>query len=120
MRSAIAYAPRRGVFGRVGAGSASIYLGSLAIVAFIYSNPIVLAATAAAVAIAGLRAGAARALAAAARWGATLGVLVVVVNAITAQRGDTILVRGWHLPLLGQIDVSGEAVSYTHLTLPTN
>ena len=111
MRSALAYAPRRGVFGRVGAGSASLYLGSLALVAFLYSNPIVLAATAAAVAIAGFRAGAGRALAAAARWGAALGALVVAVNAVTAQRGDTILVRGWHLPLLGQLDVSGEALA---------
>ena len=49
--------------------------------------------------------------AAAARWGAALGVLVVAVNAVAAQRGDTILVRGWHLPVLGQLDVSGEALA---------
>ena len=56
-------------------------------------------------------AGAGRALAAAARWAATLGVLIVAVNGIASQRGETILVRGWELPVLGQIDVSAEALA---------
>jgi energy-coupling factor transport system permease protein len=33
-----------------------------------------------------------------------------VINGLTSQRGDTILVHGVWLPLLGQIDVSGEAL----------
>ncbi len=44
------------------------------------------------------------------RWGATLGVLIVVVNVIASQRGDTILLRGGELPVLGQVDVSAEAL----------
>ena len=36
--------------------------------------------------------------------------LIVAVNAIASQRGDTILLRGGELPVLGQIDVSAEAL----------
>ena len=110
MRSALAYAPGPGPLRNAGALPASAYLGSLALVAFIYSNPIVLAAAGAAVAIAGLASGARPARMVALRWSLTLGLLIVVVNAIVSQRGDPILVRGWDLPLLGQIDVSAEAL----------
>jgi energy-coupling factor transport system permease protein len=110
VRSPIAYSPRPGPLAGAGALAATAYLGSLALVAFVYSNPIVLAGTGAAVAVAGLLAGAGRALAAAARWGAVLGVLIVAVNAIASQRGDTILVRGWEMPVLGQLDISAEAL----------
>lgn len=111
MRSPIAYAPKPGAFARVGALAATAYLGSLAVVAFIYSSPVVLASVAVAAATAGLLCAAGRALAASARWAATLAMFVVAVNAIASQRGDTILVRGWDLPVLGQIDVSGEALA---------
>ncbi len=111
MRSPIAYSPRPGPLGRVSALAATAYLGSFAVVAFLFSNPIVLAGAGAAVAVAGLAAGARRALVAAARWGAWLGVLIVAVNAIASQRGDTILVRGWVVPVLGQIDISAEALA---------
>jgi energy-coupling factor transport system permease protein len=71
----------------------------------------VLAGAALAVVVAGLASGATRALGLALRWGAALAILIVVVNAIASQRGDTILVRGWDLPVLGQIDVSAEAIA---------
>ena len=70
-----------------------------------------LAGCAAAVAIVGLGAGARRALALAARWGAALGVVIVAVNAIASQRGDTILVRGPDVPVLGTLDVTAEALA---------
>jgi energy-coupling factor transport system permease protein len=110
MRSPLAYAPRGGPFGGVGAGAASLYLGSLAVVAFAFSNPIVLAGSGAAIVVAGLGARAGAARAASARRSRTLGVLIVAVNAITAQRGDTILLRGGEFPVLGQIDVTAEAL----------
>ncbi len=111
MRSPIAYAPRPGPLPAAGALAASAYLGSLALCAFLFASPLVLAGAGAGVAVAGLAAGAGRALGAGARWGATLGVLVTAVNAIASQRGDTILVRGWELPVLGQIDISAEALA---------
>ena len=110
MRAAIAYTPRPGPLPAAGALAASVYLLGFAVIAFVYSNPIVLAGLGAAIGVAAWASGAERALFAALRWGLALGVVIVAVNAIASQRGDTILVRGFELPVLGQIDVSAEAL----------
>jgi energy-coupling factor transport system permease protein len=111
VRSPIAYVPRRTPIARAGALAASAYLASFVVVAFLYSNPIVLAAAGLGVIVAGLAARAGRALAASARWGLSLGVFIVVVNGLVAQRGDTVVVYGLWLPLLGHTDVSAEALA---------
>jgi energy-coupling factor transport system permease protein len=111
VRSPIAYVPRRTPIAGAGALAASVYLGSFAVVAFIYSNPIVLGAAGLAVVIAGLCAKAERALATSARWGLSLGVFIVIVNGLVAQRGETIIIYGLWLPLLGHTDVSAEALA---------
>ncbi|MEO8092907.1 MAG: energy-coupling factor transporter transmembrane component T [bacterium] len=111
MRSAFAYTPRPGPIGDAGAGAALAYFGAFAVIAFSFTNPIVLAAVAVGVVVAGLRSGAHRALAAGARYGVALGLVFVAVNAIAAQRGETILIRGFDLPVLGRIDVSAEALA---------
>jgi energy-coupling factor transport system permease protein len=110
IRSPLAYTPRRTPLARAGALAASVYLGSLAVVAFVYSNPIVLGAAGLGVILAGLAAKARRALWASARWGLALGVLIVVVNGLVAQRGETVLIYGLWLPLLGDTDVTAEAL----------
>jgi energy-coupling factor transport system permease protein len=110
MRSPLAYSPRPLPLSNSSAAAASVYLGSLVVCAFAYSNPIVLASVGAAVVIAGLLADAGAALRLAARWGIALGILVTLVNVIASQRGDTILMRGFDLPVLGQIDISLEAL----------
>ncbi len=111
MRSALAYVPRSTPLGDAGALAASAYLGAFALVAFTYSNPIVLAGAGAGVVVAGGAAGASRALRASARWGLTLGIFIVAVNGLVSQRGDTVLVHGLWLPLLGGTDVSAEALA---------
>jgi energy-coupling factor transport system permease protein len=111
VRSPLSYVPRRTPLAQAGAFAATVYLGSLALVALVYSNPIVLGACGLAVLVAGLAAGAGRALRASARWGLSLGVLVVVVNGLVAQRGDTVVIYGLWLPLLGDTDVSAEALA---------
>ena len=111
MISALTYVPRATPLGRAGPVAASAYLLSLAAAAFATSNPIVLAGVGAAVLVAGILGGAGRALALSARWGATLAVLVIATNAIASQRGDTVLVRGPEVPLLGTLDVSAEAIA---------
>jgi energy-coupling factor transport system permease protein len=111
MRSALAYAPRPGPIRDIGAPAALVYFGAIAIVAFSFTNPIVLTGAAAGAVVAGVGAHATRALAAAARYGLLLGAAFVVVNVIAAQRGATILVRGFDLPVLGQVDVSAEAIA---------
>jgi energy-coupling factor transport system permease protein len=111
VRSPIAYVPRRTPIAGAGALAASAYLASFAVVAFVYSNPIVLAAAGLGVVVAGTAARAGRALAASARWGLSLGVFIVIVNGLVAQRGDTVVVYGLWLPLLGHTDVSAEALA---------
>lgn len=111
MTSPLAYAPRRSALGRAGSGVAATHLLCFAAAAFVVPGPIVLAGCAVAVAIAGIAAGAGGALRLAVRWAAALGVAVVVVNAIASQRGDTILVRGPELPILGIVNVSAEAIA---------
>ena len=45
------------------------------------------------------------------RYGLALAFMVVLVNVIVAQRGDTVLLRGLDLPVLGQVDVTLEALA---------
>ena len=111
MIAAITYVPKRTPLSQGSALAATCFLGAFAVVAFAFSNPIVLVADAVAVVLAGLAAGARRALAQAARWSLWLGALMLATNAIASQRGETILFRGPELPVLGTLDVSGEALA---------
>ncbi len=106
MRSPIAYSPRPGPLAAAGVLAASAYLLAPAVVAFVFASPLVLAGAGLATVVSGVLAGAGRALVAAARWGLWLGVFVIAINGLVAQRGETILVRGWDLPVLGQLDLS--------------
>jgi energy-coupling factor transport system permease protein len=111
MRSPFAYTPRPGPLQAASPGAAVAYLGSLAAVAFVYSSPVVLAAAGAAAVLAGLTAGAREAVRAALRMGLTLALLIVFVNALVVNRGDTVLARLGDWPLLGQVDVTAEALA---------
>jgi energy-coupling factor transport system permease protein len=110
VRSPLAYRRPAGPLADVGALAATAYFGSFAFVSAVFANPFVLAGAAAGIVVAGRAAGAGRALAVAVRYGLILGAVFVVVNAIVSQRGETILLRGGDLPVLGRIDVSAEAV----------
>jgi energy-coupling factor transport system permease protein len=111
MRSALAYSPRPGRLQAASVPAAAVYLGALALVSFAFSNPIVLAGAGAGVAVAGLAAGARPALALSLRWGIWLGVVIVAVNALVTDRGETVLVRGYDLPVLGPMDVTLESLA---------
>lgn len=110
MRSPFAYTPRPGPLQAASPGAAVAYLGALTAVAFLYSSPLVLLAAGAAVAIAGLLAGARGAVRAALWMSLTLGVLIVGVNALVVNRGETVLARLGDWPLLGVVDVTAEAI----------
>jgi energy-coupling factor transport system permease protein len=109
MRSRVAYSHRHTPLAEAGALAASVYLGAFAAVAFLYSNPIVLAGAGAGVIVAGVAAKAPEALRASARWGLALGAFIVAINGLVAQRGDTVVFHGLWLPLVGSTDVSAEA-----------
>ncbi len=110
MRSPFAYTPRPGPLQAASPGAAVAYLGALVAVAFIYSSPLVLLSAGVAAALAGYVAGAAAAVRVALRMGVVLGLLIATVNALVVDRGETVLLRLGELPLLGQVNVTAEAV----------
>lgn len=110
MRSPFAYKPRPGPLQTASPGAAVTYLGALVAVAFLYSSPLVLLAAGIALTMAGLLAGAHVAVRAALRMGLTLALLIVAVNALVVNRGETVLARLGDWPLLGEIDVTAEAI----------
>jgi energy-coupling factor transport system permease protein len=110
MRSPFAYIPRPRPLQSASPAAAVTYLGSLVVVAFIYSNPIVLLGVGVAVVLAGRLAGANAAVRAALWMGLTLAALIVVVNALVVSRGETVLARLGEWPLFGQVDVTAEAI----------
>jgi len=111
MRTALAYSPRSGRLQAAAAPAAIAYLGSFVVFAFAFSNPIVLVAAGCGVAVAGVAAGARAALTASLRWGLTLAVLIVAVNGLVTHRGETVLVRGYELPVLGALNVTLESLA---------
>ncbi len=111
MRSALAYTPRPGVIQTASAGAAVAYLGALVVVAFLFSSPLVLIAVGVAAATAGVLAGAAGAVRVAARMGVVLALLITIVNGLVTDRGDTVLARLGEWPLLGQVNVTAEALA---------
>jgi energy-coupling factor transport system permease protein len=110
MRSPFAYTPRPGPLQAASPGAAVAYLGALAAVAFLYSSPLVLVAAGVAAALAGWLAGARGAVRAAIRLGLAIAVPIVFVNALVVNRGETVLARLGDWPLLGQVDVTAEAL----------
>ena len=111
MRSSFAYTPGRSPLHRASPGASVAFLGALAVVSFVYSSPLVLVAVTAATALAGVLAGAGRAVRASLRLGLTLLLFMIVVNALVTHRGDTILIRGWDLPVIGNTDVTLESLA---------
>jgi len=71
----------------------------------------VLSATGLAAVFAGYSAGAGAAVRVALRMGLTLALLIVAVNALVVSRGETVLLRLGELPLLGQVNVTAEALA---------
>jgi energy-coupling factor transport system permease protein len=110
MKSPFAYQPRPAPLQLAAPGAAVAYLGAIVAVAFLYSSPVVLVAAGAAATLAGVLAGARRAVRVALKMGLVLALLIVVVNALVVSRGETVLARLGEWPLLGQVDVTFEAI----------
>lgn len=102
--------PRHGPLQAASPAAAVAYLGSLATVAFVFSSPLVLFAVGVATVLAGCIAGARSAVRTALLMGLTLALLIVVVNGLVVSRGETVLARLGDWPILGQVDVTAEAL----------
>jgi energy-coupling factor transport system permease protein len=111
MRSPFAYTPRPGPLQAASPAAAVVYLGSLVVVAFLYSNPLVLGAVGVAVATCGRLAGAGGAVRSATKLGLAIALPIVVVNALVVSRGETVLARLGEWPLFGRVDVTAEAIA---------
>jgi energy-coupling factor transport system permease protein len=111
MRSPLGYSPGRSPLHLASPGVAVAFLGSFALIAFAFSSPVVLLAAGVAVALCGLAAGARRAVVAALRLALSLMVLMIVVNGLVYHRGETVLIRGWELPVIGATDVTLESLA---------
>ena len=111
MRSPLAYTPRPGPLQSASPQAAIAYLGAFVFAAFLFSNPIVLAAAAIGAALAGLAAGAGRAVLVSAKLGLSLAVLITLVNGLVTDRGATVLMRLGEWPLLGEVNVTAEALA---------
>src|SRR3954452_20116170 len=110
MKSPFAYKPRRGPLQSASPGAAVAYLGAIVVVAFLYFNPLILLAAGAAATLAGVLADARAAVRAALKMGLSLALLIMVVNALVTTRGETVVARLGHWPLLGPVDVTLEAI----------
>jgi energy-coupling factor transport system permease protein len=111
MRSPFAYTPRPGTLQAASPAAAVAYLGAMVTVAFLYSSPLVLVSVGVAAATAGTLAGAGRAVRAALGLGLAIALPIVVVNALVVDRGETVLARLGDWPLLGQVDITLEAIA---------
>jgi energy-coupling factor transport system permease protein len=111
VRPALAYRPGRSPLHRASPGAAVAFLGALALVGFIYSSPLVLVTAALGAALVGYAAGAGRAVRASLRLALPLLLFMILVNALVSHRGDTVLVRGWQIPVLGNTDVTLESLA---------
>lgn len=109
--SGFGYRPRPTPLHAARAGATAGYCAALGLVATLFDHPLILVATLAAVCLAGVATGAGRELRRAVRLGLPLALLVVLVNPLVSQQGETLLVRGY--TVLGRpLDITLEAFAY--------
>lgn len=86
---------------------------TLGLVALSMEQPVVLGVLLAAVLAAAAAARVGRRVALTLAWGVPFALVIVLVNALVTRDGVTVLVRGFGLPVLGQMDITLEAVAYS-------
>jgi len=90
-------------------GAWCLALGTLPLVC---QHPAVLAAVLAVEVAAAASAGLLPELARTARWAVPFALVVMIINAVVAREGVTVLFRGPDLPWRGQLDITWEALAY--------
>jgi energy-coupling factor transport system permease protein len=86
---------------------------TLGLVALSIEQPLVLLALLAAVLAAAAAARAGRRVALTLAWGVPFALVIALVNALVTRDGVTVIVRGFGLPALGQMDITLEAAVYS-------
>ncbi|HRV59859.1 MAG TPA: CbiQ family ECF transporter T component, partial [Solirubrobacterales bacterium] len=109
--SPIAYVPRRETLQSASLAPVALYLGAYLLVCFFSSDPLVLVAATAGAALAGYGCGAGRAVGFSLRLGGFLALTMIIVNALVTNRGATVLARLGDWPILGQVEITAEAIA---------
>jgi energy-coupling factor transport system permease protein len=86
---------------------------TLGLVALSIEQPVVLGALLAAVLGAAAAAHAGRRVALYLAWGVPFALVIALINTLVTRDGITVLVRGFNLPVLGQLDITLEAAVYS-------
>lgn len=115
-RSPLAYLPRKGPLQSAGPLAASLYLGGFVIAGLLAPEPLVALAAALGAAIAGIGAGAWRAVRFSLGLGLGIALVLTLVNAVASDRGATVLARLGEWPVLGAVQVTAEAVAAGAMT----
>jgi energy-coupling factor transport system permease protein len=108
----VSYRRRASPLHAAGAAAGCAYCLALGCAALIVSAPVGLVAIILTVVLAGSAAGVGRELRRAALFALPLMVLIIVINALVARQGLTVIVRLGDLPVLGHTDVTLEATVY--------
>jgi energy-coupling factor transport system permease protein len=109
---ALAYRPRASPLHAARAWVGAVYCGAIAVATLVLDHPVALVALGLAVAAAARGARVGAAVARAARPGLALAFFIVVMNPIAVRDGLTVVARLGHVPVLGQLDVTLEAIAY--------
>jgi energy-coupling factor transport system permease protein len=86
---------------------------TLGLVALSIEQPVVLGVLLASVLAAAGAARVGRRVALTLAWGVPFAVVIALVNTLVTRDGVTVIVRGFGLPVLGQMDITLEAVAYS-------
>jgi energy-coupling factor transport system permease protein len=106
-----AYRRRASALHAAGAGIAAAFCAALALPFVLFEHPLVLGAGLVAVAAVAVAAGVGPAVGRAARLGAAVALLLMLINPLVTTEGETILVRGY--AVLGhRFDITLEALAY--------
>jgi energy-coupling factor transport system permease protein len=109
---ALAFRPRASPLHAARAWVGAAYCGAIAVATLVLDHPAALAALGLAVAVAARGARVGTAGARAARPGAALALFIVVMNPLAVRDGLHVVARLGHVPVLGQMDVTLEAIAY--------
>jgi energy-coupling factor transport system permease protein len=108
----IAYRRRASPLHAARASVGLAYCAALALAAMVVDHPLVLAAVTLAAVLAGVLAGVGRDIARAAVFAVPFALVVALINPLVSQQGVTVLFRLGEVTVLGQLDITLEALAY--------
>jgi energy-coupling factor transport system permease protein len=91
----------------------AVWCTTLGLVALSIEQPLVLGVLLASVVGAAFAARAGRRVALALAWGVPFALAIALINTLVTRDGVTVIVRGFGLPVLGQTDITLEALAYS-------